>query len=151
VLELLQHVLGHSQRQPGLADARRPDQGDQPGAVGEQPFAHRGDILLAADERGELGGEVVGALGPQQARAGRKVVVEAARQGDQAGQVCIVHVERSGQGCDQRRGRLQVAAFDLAQRNLGAASPLRQGFLCQAQRLAPLFEPLAETAFVSHA
>ena len=89
VLEVLQHVLGHGQGQPGLADARRPEQGDQPCAVGEQSFAHGGDVVFAADERGELGGEVVGTLWTEQARLCREVVACAARQRHEVGQIGI--------------------------------------------------------------
>ncbi len=79
VLKVLHNLLSHSQGQTGLADAGRADQCHQPCAIGEQPFAHDADVMRAADEWGELSGEVVGALWAQQARPGAEVVICAAR------------------------------------------------------------------------
>ena len=149
VVELLQHVRSHCERKPRLADAGRADQRDQPRAVAQQPSSHHGDVMRAADEGCELGGQVVGALRTEEARAGGEVLDGAACQRNQVGQVGIVCAERLRQRRDQRRGGLQVAGLDFAQRDLGAAGLLRQRFLCQPQRLAPLLEPLAEGCVLS--
>ncbi len=98
MLELLQRVLGHGQRQPRFADAGRADQGEQPCAVAEQPLAHRGDVVAAAQQGCQLGGQVVGALRTQQARPRREVILCAARPRDQAGQVGLGGAQRPGQG-----------------------------------------------------
>ena len=51
----VRHLLRDPERQPGLADAARADRGDQ--AVLRQGGAQRGDLGLAADERGQRGRE----------------------------------------------------------------------------------------------
>ena len=57
VPELLQHLGGDLKGQPGLAGAPGSGEGEEPWP-GEEPL-DLGDLLLAADERGELRGEVV--------------------------------------------------------------------------------------------
>ncbi|HNS03718.1 MAG TPA: hypothetical protein PKM78_15210 [Anaerolineae bacterium] len=147
---MFQRLLGHGQRQPGLADAGRTDQGDQACVIREQPFAQRGDIAAASQQGRQLGGQVVGALWPQQARARRKVALCAACQGDHAGQISLGDGQRPGQGRGQRGRGVQVAALDLAQRHLRATDLLGQFLLCQMERPAALLEPVAKIALVSH-
>ncbi|MEZ4769986.1 MAG: hypothetical protein R2844_16325 [Caldilineales bacterium] len=92
VLELLQHVLGHGQRQPRLADAGRTDRVTRRAVVEETP-AHGGDV----GERPMSGVSWAGRLLGRCGRSSRALAVKSAPvpcQGDQAWQVGIVHAER---------------------------------------------------------
>ena len=53
----LDEVSGEAQRQPGFARAAGPCQGDQSRAVEQAP--QLGQLMLAADEAADLGGEIV--------------------------------------------------------------------------------------------
>ena len=144
VFELLQHILRHRLGQPGFADARRPQQSDQPCAVGEQPFAHGGDVVLAANEWGELRLEVMGAarLAPACLAGACSSLAPSAKA--TTGQIGIDRAHGLGQGRGQWRRGVKVAGFDLAQSDLGAARLLRQILLGEPKDLAALLEPLAK-------
>ena len=116
VLEVGADGVGHGQREPGLADAARPDEGDD-AALGAAGVGERGELDRAPDEPAGRGRDVAGARTDRGARGAAAVDGGERERGELGGGLRA----RGGIGAERPRHELGEARERAETRRAGRA------------------------------